>query len=83
MCPSMKAGFRTAKGTQVKHPMILFFKRIFPVRFWQNSALAAVIFKHWIARKASLLVRAALRVMRLENKLVHQERERTPTGWLR
>jgi hypothetical protein len=41
---------RTAKVTQVKHPMILFFKRIFPVRFWENSALAAVIFKHWIVR---------------------------------
>jgi hypothetical protein len=30
--------------------MILFFKRIFPVRFWENRALAAVIFKHWIVR---------------------------------
>jgi hypothetical protein len=34
--------------------MILFCKRIFPVRFWENSALAAVIFKHWIVRGTHL-----------------------------
>ena len=83
MCPSMKAGFRTAKGTQVKHPMILFCKRIFPVRFRENRRSPQSFSTLDRSRKASLLVRAALRVMRIENKLVPQEREKTPTGWLR